>query len=279
MPRDDQRTFSSAAPAAAPVADAGTMPAGNRGRAYGDPFARTDRTDGWWLKPLAQALGLMVFGGYATYAAFSGVHYQYGSYLSPLYSPLLRPSWLPSWLSPAALVLWAPGLFRATCYYYRRAYYRVFFLDPVACAVGEPRRGYLGEAKFPFILQNAHRFFFIVTLFFLPILWSDVVRAFIAHGHFAVGGGSLVILASTGLLTGYSLSCHSFRHLIGGQLDCFSCAVAGGPRQKAWGLVSRMNEHHMGLAWWSLVAVCFADFYVRMCSMGVFHDPVLTFTP
>ena len=30
----------------------------------------------------------------------------------------------------------------------------------------------------------------------------------------------------------------------------------------------------MGWAWWSLFAVCFADFYVRLCSMGVFHDAV-----
>ena len=51
------------------------------------------------------------------------------------------------------------------------------------------------------------------------------------------------------------------------------CAVAGGPRQKAWGFVTGLNLHHMGLAWWSLLAVCFADFYVRMCSMGVIQDP------
>jgi hypothetical protein len=28
----------------------------------------------------------------------------------------------------------------------------------------------------------------------------------------------------------------------------------------------------MGWAWWSLCAVCFADFYVRMCSLGLIHD-------
>jgi hypothetical protein len=28
----------------------------------------------------------------------------------------------------------------------------------------------------------------------------------------------------------------------------------------------------MGFAWISLVAVCFADFYVRLLSMGVLHD-------
>jgi len=278
MPHPHDRAFSSAAPAAgAPVAGAGPLPAGPRGRAHVERFAQTDRSDLWWLKPVAQALGLVVFGTYATWAALQGRHYEYGSYLSPFYSPLIRPSWLPSWVSPAILVLWAPGLFRATCYYYRRAYYRVFFLDPMACAVGEPRKGYHGEAKFPFILQNVHRFFFIVTLFFLPSLWWDVLRAFTRDGHFVVGGGTLAILASTTLLSAYSLSCHSFRHLIGGRLDCFSCVAAGGPRLKAWSLVSRVNEHHMGFAWWSLFAVCFADFYVRMCSMGMIHDPMWTF--
>jgi hypothetical protein len=42
-----------------------------------------------------------------------------------------------------------------------------------------------------------------------------------------------------------------------------------------WGIVSVLNERHMGWAWISLFAVCFADFYVRMCSMGVFSDPML----
>jgi hypothetical protein len=64
---------------------------------------------------------------------------------------------------------------------------------------------------------------------------------------------------------------------VGGKLDCFSCAVAGGPRHRAWTGVSALNEHHMGYAWWSLFAVSFADFYVRMCSMGVIRDPVVYF--
>ena len=59
--------------------------------------------------------------------------------ISPFYSPLIL--FLPpvlAWVSPAFLILWAPAGFRVTCYYYRKAYYRAFFLDPVACAVGEP---------------------------------------------------------------------------------------------------------------------------------------------
>src|SRR5688572_10151642 len=111
-------------------------------------FGATQRRDAWWLQPLATALGLAAFGVYATWAAFQNANYQWGPYLSPMYSPLLDFEWWP--LSPAFLILWAPGGFRLTCYYYRKAYYRSFFLDPAACAVGEPKEHkYCGETKFP----------------------------------------------------------------------------------------------------------------------------------
>ena len=270
-------------PAASPhrsgLPETGTPPGAYRGSGYGLPLGANDRPDAWWVKPLAQALGLVLLLGYANWAAFLGAaHYHYvengRDYLSPFYSPYIHPRWLPSWLSPALLILIIPLGFRATCYYYRKAYYRVFFGDPVECAVGEARKGYCGELKFPFVLQNLHRFFMYLAALLLIFLWWDVARAFVIGGRLAIAGGSLAILASTALLTGYTFSCHSLRHLIGGKLDCFSCAAAGGPRYRAWGVVSRLNEHHMAWAWWSLFAVCFADFYVRFCSMGVIHDPL-----
>ena len=46
-----------------------------------------------------------------------------------------------------------------TCYYYRGAYYKAFWADPPSCAVGEPRKKYLGESSLPLILQNFHRYF------------------------------------------------------------------------------------------------------------------------
>jgi hypothetical protein len=258
----------------------GTAPGGFRGAGSGQRFGETERTDNWWAMPLSQAIGLSVLGAYATWAAFQGSHFESGNYLSPFYSPLFRPSWLPRWVSPALLILWAPLGFRATCYYYRKAYYRAFFADPAGCAVGELKsKGYCGELKFPFILQNLHRYFLYLALVILVILWYDVVRAFVfaqpaGGARFGIGIGTLALLFNTSLLSLYTFSCHSLRHLVGGKLDCFSC-VAGGPqRLKAWSLVSVLNEHHMAWAWWSLFAVCFADFYVRMCSMGVFHDPV-----
>ena len=270
----------------------GTTPGAWRGAGQAQTFGATERTDNWWLIPVVQALGLVLLIGYANYAAILGAaHYHYVEngrhYLSPFYSPYIHPSWLPVWLSPALLVLIFPLGFRATCYYYRKAYYRVFFADPVECAVGEGRKGYCGELKFPFILQNLHRFFLYAALVFLFILWKDVFEAFVFRipnptldgapvtTTAGIGGGTLAILASTATITMYTLSCHSLRHLMGGKLDCFSCAVAGGPRHKTWSLLSVFNSHHMAWAWWSLGAVCFADLYVRMCSMGVINDPLL----
>ena len=259
-----------ASTAAVPARRAPGGPAGGRGTAYGQRFGATERRDRWWLQPLVQGLGLLILGAYATWAAFAGDHYTFGSYLSPFYSPLLKPKWWP--LSPALLVLGAPLGFRGTCYYYRKAYYRAFFADPTACAVGEPRTAYQGETRIPFVLQNLHRYLIYLAIPLLVFLWSDVVHAFTFGGHFGVALGSLAILASTTLLTLYTFSCHSIRHLVGGRVDCFSCVVAGGPRHKVWQGASWLNSHHMGWAWWSLFAVCFADFYVRCCALGVMHD-------
>ena len=131
----------------------------------------TQRRDAWWLQPLAVFLGLSAFGVYSTWAALQGENYQWGPYLSPFYSPLL-PKWLG--LSPAIFILWMPLGFRATCYYYRKAYYRSFFLDPPACAVGESgEHRYCGETKFPFLLQNAHRYFLYLAVLVLAFLWKN----------------------------------------------------------------------------------------------------------
>ena len=274
----------------------GTPPGAYRGRGLGEGFGKTDRTDAWWFVPVLQGIGLVCLIGYANYAAifgaahyhfidngrdylspfyspFQNAHYWHDGYLSPFYSPYLGGfSWRPLWLSPALLVLIWPLGFRTTCYYYRKAYYRSFFHDPIGCAVGEYREKYAGETKFPFILQNIHRYFLYAALVFVVILWADVVRACIFDGRFGFALGSFMIFMSTFTITLYTFSCHSLRHLVGGQLDCFSCAVAGGPRQKTWAGVSKLNEHHMGFAWVSLFFVCAADLYVRLCSMGVIQD-------
>lgn len=219
----------------------------------------------------------MVMGGFSVYAtvrAFEGKFYEWGPYLSPFYSPLIdaHHSWWP--FSPALLILAGPLGFRATCYYYRKALYRAFLLDPAACAVDEPgnRHNYKGETGFPFILQNVHRYFFYLALIFIAVLWYDAIRAFWWEGHLGIGVGTLVMFANVLLLSLYTFSCHSLRHLAGGRMDCFSCTAFGKPQYTAWKGISWLNERHMLWAWMSLFSVGLTDFYVRLVAAGVIQD-------
>jgi hypothetical protein len=227
----------------------------------------TMRRDAWWVAPLITAIVFGGFGIYATYRAFENKFYESAPYLSPFYSPLLHFSW---WrLSPAILILWAPLGFRTTCYYYRKAYYRAFFWDPPACAVGEPRKGYSGETRFPFILQNLHRYFFYFATILLVSLWYDAIVAFIFNGHFGIGVGSIILLVNVTLLSLYSLSCHSFRHVVGGGLDAFSKCPT---RFMLWSKATALNNNHMLWAWMSLFSVALADLYVRLVASGAITD-------
>jgi hypothetical protein len=233
----------------------------------------TLRRDSWWVEIIPIIILLGGFGLYATLRAFEGAFYAWGPYLSPFYSPLIDPHHHWWKFSPAILILIGPLGFRATCYYYRKAYYRAFFLDPPACAVAEPpKRKYHGETRFPFILQNIHRYFLYLAVLFLFFLWHDAIVAFDWNGHFGIGLGSLVLTTNVILLTLYTFSCHSLRHLAGGKLDCFSCAALGMPRHSAWRAVTFLNERHMLLAWASLIFVGLTDLYVRLVATGAIHD-------
>ncbi|HXL73734.1 MAG TPA: succinate dehydrogenase, partial [bacterium] len=218
----------------------------------------TLRQDNWWGEPLAIAAGLITFIVYMTWAALTptGPHgeiwYKWGSYISPAFSPYFSPSWF-RW-SPAILILWAPAGFRATCYYFRKAYYRAFFQDPPGCAVGEESREYKGESSFPFILQNLHRYFLYLAILLVINHWIDLAWAFTKEGpkDYYVGVGTLVLLVDTILLTFYVGSCHAWRHLVGGKLDCFSTCPINDMRYKIWCRVTKINEHHGFWAWASL---------------------------
>jgi hypothetical protein len=87
-----------------------------------------------------------------------------------------KPAWWPGWLvfSPALLILWAPGGFRFTCYYYRGAYYKAFGLTRPPAAWANRAKRTAGEHSFPLILQNVHRYFMYIALVFLVILATDV---------------------------------------------------------------------------------------------------------
>src|SRR5262249_57123281 len=120
--------------------------------------------------------------------------------------------------------------------------------------------------------QNIHRYFFLGALIFLCFLWYDAIRSFWFEGHFFIGVGSLVLLTNVILLSLYAFSCHSWRHLIGGKLDCFTCTAFNRTRPGLWKKTSFLNERHMLFAWLSLFSVGLADFYVRLVASGAIHD-------
>jgi hypothetical protein len=237
-------------------------------------FGSTRRKDNWWIEPLLVFLGFGAFIVYSTWAALQNAHFEFGPYLSPFYSPLLmkdKPGWWPAFMpfSAAMLILWAPGGFRFTCYYYRGAYYKAFWADPPSCTVGEPRQHYRGENSFPLILQNVHRYFLYLALLFLVFLTRDAIEAFQFPDGIHVNVGSLVLTINTAFLASYTFGCHSLRHLVGGGKDEIS---TNGARWGCYTACSAMNRKHQLFAWLSLCSVGFADLYVRLCSMGIWTD-------
>ncbi|MGQ0537771.1 MAG: succinate dehydrogenase [Gemmatimonadaceae bacterium] len=251
-------------------------------------FGETLRRDAWWLPNVPVVIILTGFVVYATWAAFQNAHYTHGPYLSPFYSPELwgssphawlgpKPGGWPAWLpfSPALIILPFPALFRFTCYYYRGSYYKAFWADPPGCAVGEPRKSYIGERAFPLVLQNAHRYMLYFAVVFLLILGYDAYKAFwfsdaaIGEGRFGIGVGSLVMVGNVVLLALYTVGCHSARHLLGGMLDRLSRSPV---RKVAYDCSSCLNRAHMQWAWSSLFGVAFTDLYIRLCAMGIWTD-------
>ena len=269
------RPASPARPPASPIKPTGTARQG---------LFATRRPDAWWIEPTIVAIG---FGAFILYSLFSSlvwepvfhVPYEAQGYLSPFFSPLIKPDWLPWWFSQAILILWIPLGFRTTCYYYRKAYYRAYFVDPPACAVGEPtiHSRYRLEAAFPFILQNIHRYFLYLAFIPLFFLWLDAFLALRQEGVWRIGVIGALMFLNVALLTGYSLSCHSFRHVIGGKMDCFSCSRGALLRYRAWERATWLNIHHLRWAWASLISVAVTDLLIRLLAIGVIGDPALRF--
>ena len=248
-------------------------------------FGETLRRDTWWVSPLLVLISFSAFLLYGTWSAMQMDGYTWGPYFSPFHAPEIwgptehawfgpRPSWFPEIVFyPALLILPFPGLFRLSCYYYRGAYYKGFWADPAACAVGEPRTSYRGERPFPNWLQNLHRYAMYVALVFIAMLSYDAWKAFwfldMGNVHFGIGLGTVIMWANVVLIALYTLGCHSLRHVIGG----FKDRLTGQPvRAACYGMCSRLNSRHGLWARWSMFSVAFADLYIRLCAGGYVTD-------
>jgi hypothetical protein len=247
---------------------------------------KTLRTDRWWLAPLLTVVLLTLWVAYGLVRGFMQKWYWVDDYhyLTPFYSPCVSTACDPEAAHfgrflPAKILIPIPFaalslpfllLFRLTCYYYRRAYYRSYWLSPPACAVPDGHQKYTGETRFPLVFQNAHRYLFYAAVAISIINTWDAVLAFHGKtGGFGFGLGNIIILGNVVLLWAYTLSCHSCRHLVGGRLKHFSKHPV---RYWMWTQVSRLNTRHKLYAWVTLGTLMLTDFYVMLVASGTISD-------
>ncbi|MDG6942168.1 MAG: hypothetical protein JRN34_04500 [Nitrososphaerota archaeon] len=202
-------------------------------------------------------VGLLVVG---FWALVSFPVAEYSGYIDPFYSPTI-------------LIVPLPGLFRLTCYAYRKDYHRHLFKHPLGCSNADRgdsnMRHYTGEKNGLFQFENFHRYFLYAGIAILPFFYYDFYHSLVYSGAFELRVGSLVLLANALLLTAWTGSCHAFRHLTGGNIDCYSCVAAGGARKAFYERQSWLNRYHEALAWVSLLTIFFADLYIRGLAAGL----------
>ena len=245
--------------------------------------ARSLRTDRWWLLPLTTVVVLLSFVVYSTFRAFQNAYYFSEPYISPFYSPCITtgcegdtfPELFtgPSFISPALYILVIPLGLRATCYYYRKAYYRSFWLSPPACAVAEPHRRYTGESRPPLVLAEPAplRPLRRAGLQRDPHLRRDPGvprrdRRVGPHGprHARAAGQRRPAVACTrcpATPAGTSSAAGSTTS------PGIRCATGSGRRSRG------STPRHARYAWLSLFSVAIADAYVFLLATGTISDP------
>lgn len=260
-------------------------PGGSRPRAA--IAARTLRTDRWWIAPLISGGGFGFLILYTTVRIFFLQKWYWVEnyhYLTPVFSPCVSGKcpegardfgqWLPEsmpWFIPLPIFTMAIlTVFRLTCYYYRKLYYRSYLMSPPGCAVNEFAKKYSGETKFPLILQNFHRYGWYGAVVLMFVNMWDAIRAFHGEdGGFGIGLGTVIIWVNLIMIWGYTVSCHACRHAVGGRLKHFSKHPL---RYKLWTRVSKLNPYHMHWAWASLISVIVTDLYIMSVSAGWISD-------
>jgi len=240
------------------------------------------RTDNWRKSPILTFIGLSAFVLYGLIRTSSQDAFWVDKYhyLSPFASPCLSDTcgkaaefgtWgtFPKMIPLAILTLPFLLLFRLTCYYYRKAYYRAFWQSPVACAVPEPRGKYSGETRFPLIMQNAHRYFWFVAVLISVINTYDAILAFHSPTGFGFGLGNIILVVNVVLLWSYTMGCHSCRHITLGRINHLSKHPV---RYWLYERASWLNGRHMQLAWTTLATLVLTDAYIALVYSGTIPD-------
>ena len=201
-----------------------------------------------------------------------------GIYLMITYPVTYSPSTglTDPFYSPTVLVLPFVGLFRLTCYAYRKDYHRHVFNHPRSCEIGYRAevkgREYTGETRF-FRLENLHRYFMYFAVAILPFFYYDIIISFQYRAGFTLTLGGLLLIITPDFVTLYTFSCHAIRHLVGGNIDCYSCQHQ--TRRRIFNGQTILNAHHETYAWLSLTMFFLVDLFIRATVAGVIPNIVL----
>ena len=194
-----------------------------------------------------------------------------GSWALIMYPVGAISGYVDPFYSPTVLIVPIPGLFRLTCYAYRKDYHRHLFHHPLGCENSQRAekvgRKYTGEKNAVFLFENLHRYFLYAGIIILPFFYYDFFQSVVYNNSLRLG--SIILLANALTLTAWTLSCHAFRHLIGGNIDCYSCTTGGKARKSIWNIQSWWNARHEAMAWISLLTIFFADLYLRGLAAGL----------
>ena len=124
------------------------------------------------------------------------------------------------------------------------------------------------------LLQNFHRYAFYAAFIFIFILAYDIFKSMHFVDGWGISVGTIVLFLNVLFLSLYTFGCHSWRHLVGGGLDCYSCDLTSKTRFGIWKKVSFLNAQHALWAWTSLFGVALTDVYIRLVASGMITDYV-----
>ena len=203
---------------------------------------------------------------------FQGAHYEFGPYLSPFYSPLLFGTSPHAWFGGPDVPAWWPGalpysagpadslgagripvhllllsrrllqgvLGRSARMRRRRAAQEVSrrALVPARACRTSTATSCTSRSRSCFVLR-----YDVWTAMWFPAPGGST--------QFGIGVGTLVLAVNVVLLGGYTLGCHSMRHLVGGLFDIMS--EPAGAQDRLRRARARSTAAHMRFAWASLV--------------------------
>ncbi len=240
----------------------------------------TMRRDLWWVQPVLIVTALTLFGIYTLVRVILNKDYVITADGAHLQSPFFSPD-LPSDLlvqhEPAVGVPGALGPARAADHAVTttasRTTARSSWRRPRARSPAWRGASTRARREFPLVLNNLHRIFFYFAAIVVGFLWYDAIRGLFYDGTFGIGLGNGIMFVNVICLSAFTFGCNSWRHIIGGKMNCFSCSASAKTRHGAWQKVSILNGRHMQWAWISMFTVWGADLYIWLVSAGVFNDP------